>query len=326
MEKEYTCEFCGDKFTGRQNRPRRFCSNACNINFKNKFPKRLASFICKQCGGNFSRNVYPSLINKAKFDFCSPICRNKARALIPVPCPVCGNLFSPRYSKNKYGIRKFCSQKCSNISNTGKPSTNPYTHTEADREYVKDNYTTSGIKLISERLGISRAAVYVFANKMGLKIEKVDYSSMSERMKKNNPMKNPEIAARVGKKVSKKYWEDDEYRERLLKSKAEANKKSMTKPELLCKKILEEIGIEAEYQVEIKSKFIVDFRIENVILQVDGEYWHGHPRFEPLTERQLAQRKRDAAQNKYLTACGYKVVRLWESQITKENIIKLFSQ
>lgn len=221
--------------------------------------------------------------------------------------------------------KRYCSPKCASYAKRGRASTNPKTHTEKEREYVRNNYTTKGISLISEKLKITRRAVYCLAHKIGLNIESVDYSSMSEHMKKNNPMKNLETAAKVGKILSQKYHEDTEYRIRFLKSIAEANKKSMTKPELLCKSILEEIGIEAEYQVEIKSRFIVDFRIGNIILQVDGEYWHGHPRFEPLTDRQITQRKKDAAQDKYLTACGYRIVRVWENDITKENILLLLS-
>lgn len=208
----------------------------------------------------------------------------------------------------------------------GRASTNPATRTREEREYIKQNYPNIGAKPIAEKLGVTIEAVYAAAHKLGAKIKNIDYSSRSERMKKNNPMWNEETAKKSGRAASYRYWNDEEYRERMLKGKAKANKKCMTKPELLCKRILEEIGINAEYQVEIKSKFIVDFRIGNIILQVDGEYWHGHQRFEPLTERQSKQRARDTAQDKYLTACGYKIIRIWESQITKENIIKLLSQ
>jgi len=328
MKREYTCEFCEIKFTDRADRPRRFCSNSCNINFKNKFPKRATVFCCTYCGKEFIRNVYPSLIDKNKFEFCSPTCRNKARALTLIPCPVCGKLFSPRYSKNKDRVRKFCSQPCSNSLLKGRKSTNPKTHTDYEKEFTKKHYPEMGAGWVSEKLGHTKGSIVSLANKLKIKLtgdarKRIMRDATSDSMTNNNPMKNPETAKKVGIKTSERYRNDEDYRVRFLKSKANSNKKKMTKPELLCKKILEEVGINAEYQVEIKSRFIVDFRIGSTILQVDGEYWHGHPRFEPLTERQTAQRKRDAAQDKYLSACGYKVIRIWEKSITKENIINL---
>lgn len=98
----------------------------------------------------------------------------------------------------------------------------------------------------------------------------------------------------------------------------------VSSPEMKCKKILECAGIAHEHQRQIKIGFFVDFVIgDNVIIQIDGEYWHGHPRFSPLTDRQLNQRKKDAAQDKYLIACGYTVIRVWESDVTPENILTL---
>jgi very-short-patch-repair endonuclease len=83
------------------------------------------------------------------------------------------------------------------------------------------------------------------------------------------------------------------------------------------------LGLDYEHQAIIKDKFVVDFRLGNIILQCDGDYWHGHKRFEPLTERQLKQQKRDAAQDKYLQACGYTVIRVWECDMSLETLQRL---
>lgn len=98
-------------------------------------------------------------------------------------------------------------------------------------------------------------------------------------------------------------------------------KSRVTKPEYKCKDILNTLGIKFKHQHFIKPNFFVDFLVyPNLILQVDGEYWHGHPDRLPLTARQIAQQKRDKAQDKYLTTCGYKVVRVWERDITLDNL------
>lgn len=288
----------------------------------------IKEFTCQFCNKVFTRNIYPS--KPADYSFCSPSCRNKARSLDKISCPVCGDMFSPRINDTG-GVRKrYCSSKCGNASKRGKISTNPKTHVDSDNKFVIDFYPKNGAAWVAEKLGYTKSAITNLANRLGVKLDASIYRDLvhggaRKYMLKNNPMKNKETAQKVGFQVSRKYWGDEDYRNKLLANKSKSMKKSMTKPELLCKRLLEEIGIEAEYQVEVKSRFIVDFRIGNIILQVDGEYWHGHPRFEPLTERQIAQRKRDAAQDSYLTAYGYKVIRIWENQITKENIIKLLS-
>ena len=83
---------------------------------------------------------------------------------------------------------------------------------------------------------------------------------------------------------------------------------------------LEQAKIPFEKEFFIKPKFIVDAAIPaaNLILQIDGCYWHGHNcRFKTLTERQTAQKKRDAAQDKYLIACGWTILRFWECKFRK---------
>lgn len=100
----------------------------------------------------------------------------------------------------------------------------------------------------------------------------------------------------------------------------------ISSPERKCKEILENLKVPFLHQVLIKPNFYVDFIVfEKVVLQVDGEYWHGHERFNPLTDRQLQQRKRDEAQTAYLRKCGYKVIRVWESDVTIKNIKRIIS-
>lgn len=94
-----------------------------------------------------------------------------------------------------------------------------------------------------------------------------------------------------------------------------------TKPELKTAAILEKIGVDYESYAVIKPPhFIVDFRLGFLIIQIDGIYWHGHPRFEPLTKRQIAQKNRDKYQDACLCAMGYKVVRIWETDVTEDNL------
>ena len=58
-----------------------------------------------------------------------------------------------------------------------------------------------------------------------------------------------------------------------------------------------------------------------MIIQWDGEYWHGHPsklKDGIPDKRQNRRMKYDKSQNMYLTKCGYKILRFWESEVLKE--------
>ena len=55
---------------------------------------------------------------------------------------------------------------------------------------------------------------------------------------------------------------------------------------------------------------VADFYLpeENIIIECDGDYWHNLPNY----------KKRDKKQTEWLEENGYKVVRLWESDIKKD--------
>lgn len=56
----------------------------------------------------------------------------------------------------------------------------------------------------------------------------------------------------------------------------------------------------------------------NLVIECDGDYWHGNPNKysnEDLTEKQKKQKKRDSARTKELIEKGYRVIRIWENEI-----------
>ena len=66
-------------------------------------------------------------------------------------------------------------------------------------------------------------------------------------------------------------------------------------------------GILFEKQKLINGKFIVDAYIPslNLVIEADGSYWHNLPKV----------RGKDKAENAYLTKCGFKLLRLTETEI-----------
>lgn len=74
--------------------------------------------------------------------------------------------------------------------------------------------------------------------------------------------------------------------------------------------------IEHGYQCDILIPSI------KTIIECDGDYWHGNPKFytdEKLTERQKKQRENDKIRTRELEEKGFQVIRLWESEITSMN-------
>ena len=85
--------------------------------------------------------------------------------------------------------------------------------------------------------------------------------------------------------------------------------------------ILDEIGIEYTPQYLIAKKFCVDAFAEahNLIIQFDGDYWHGFPEKYPEPDKRQQKRMNiDKSQNAYFKKCGYKVIRIWEHQLRKQ--------
>lgn len=135
-------------------------------------------FTCKYCHTAFQREVFPKDAKKSTFEFCSPVCRNKSRSLEKLSCPICGQLFTPRINDivNGKKVRKrFCSAKCGNKSRIGSKSTNPKTHTQKERDFVKENYPTMGADWLSEKMGYSKKAIACLAHKIGVTLNKDVY-------------------------------------------------------------------------------------------------------------------------------------------------------
>lgn len=285
-------------------------------------PPRL--FPCELCSKEFLKKWYPSQ-NKPRF--CSVQCRNKhnsqAIVLKKISCPICGTPFKPY--KGKATRKKFCSVACACAGRRA------VKHSENTKDMVKLRYPSEGAQKLAPELGLSISAVQCIAYRLGVKLNpevfrKRVHGAAREHMLKHNPMRR----ANVRKKVNDFWQATPERRTEALARSISASRANQQKhPSGLERKlwqILDSSGVEYESQVIIKPKFIVDIRIGNLIIQADGDYWHGHQRFAPLTDRQLRQQRRDKAQDKYLAAAGYTVVRVWESDMNPDTVLSVLKE
>lgn len=98
--------------------------------------------------------------------------------------------------------------------------------------------------------------------------------------------------------------------------------KGPTSLEKLGYAILDDLAVKYERQVLIAGKFVVDAFLAdvNIVVQWDGDYWHGFRAANdnaPLQPRQAKRARLDKSQDAYMEACGYVVLRFWEHEVKK---------
>ena len=65
-------------------------------------------------------------------------------------------------------------------------------------------------------------------------------------------------------------------------------------------------GITHEYDFFVPSK--------NVIIEFDGDYWHGNKKLYELSSRMKRQYQIDKVWNEKAIAAGYRIIRVWASE------------
>lgn len=83
--------------------------------------------------------------------------------------------------------------------------------------------------------------------------------------------------------------------------------------------LLDRLGVDYERQASFRGKFTPDAMIPDakVVVQFDGDYWHD--RAGTSTEPRIVKRVNlDRSQDAYARACGWQVVRLWESDLKRD--------
>jgi very-short-patch-repair endonuclease len=115
---------------------------------------------------------------------------------------------------------------------------------------------------------------------------------------------------------------DPRWREQLLRMNTMQQEGRQTEPERIGYALLGELRIDHLPQHTIGGKFCVDAFCPALalVVQFDGDYWHGHPdKFPSPDARQQRRMKLDRSQDAYMAVCGYQVLRLWEHDL-KHNL------
>lgn len=287
--------------------------------------KDNASGICEYCHFPFSYYCCPS--RPIKY-FCSIECSNKGgHKKIPTGiCPICGDEYKQTALGTQHPRKQACSPMCNRklvlLNNLSRDYRRVWTD-DMD-EFLRNNYPDNGSEFCAIELGLSRSSVSTHASKLGIQItqetkDRIVHGAAQTHMLNNNPMSNPETVARARQTRDELGINDKTYA-LLADARARIQRDKPSKVQLKLKDAMNAVGLFPQHEYIIKRKFVVDFAFveENLIVEVDGCYWHGHEcRFPKLTDRQSGQKRRDASRNKYLETCGWEILRIWECDINR---------
>lgn len=145
-------------------------------------------------------------------------------------------------------------------------------------------------------------------------------SLSQKRLQASDPKAYSEMKARGGRAVMSK---QKMYRK--------------TKPEIKLEEFLKQNNIEYDYSCIMGSKercFQYDFIIRHrrILIEVQGDYWHGHPDMynedgsngkKKLNNIQINNIKRDKLKKQFAIEKNFKLIYIWESEINKGDFSKI---
>lgn len=92
--------------------------------------------------------------------------------------------------------------------------------------------------------------------------------------------------------------------------------------EKFAKEFLDKLGVEYVYQFEAKDigRFFDFYCKNNLLIEIDGDYWHGNPnkyKEEELKGHQKKAQRIDEYKTKWALTHGIPIIHIWEEDINK---------
>lgn len=264
---------------------------------------------CVFCNNIFERTKNRSLKDWANKKYCSKNCADKSlMRRDTVNCKKCGNTFERKKSDKTI---MYCSLECrkEKIQNHVIKNCNicgtPTKITPSLAAKTKDGVCCSRAcrnQYKKERSRVERVCIHCGNIFLSLKVQVEAY----------------------GGKYCGNTCKYEHQRPLLAKNNQLLQQGLTTKIEKVLYSCLDNIGISYFPQHLLFDKFTVDALIPefNLVIEADGEYWHGHPRFHPLNAQQKRTVAKDSSRDAYLNKCGYTVLRLWESEFNHIEIVE----
>lgn len=285
------CVTCEKEFNRKKSHAekcaKQYCSSVCRRTGK--------TLKCEHCGDIFY--VISAREDLAKY--CSKKCSQLDRKKFAI-CFQCGKEFHRLGAPSKE--KSFCSRKCSSLSR---------------RTYQDHPCPQCGSIVTKNRNFCSMECANLWQGRN--KVEKTciqcgDMFKLSPSWEQSHAGLYCSLDCRNASPI---------HRQRLIAMNVEQQRKKPNKLEIAGEKILNKLGVFYITQALVANKFVVDafIPILGVVVQWDGDYWHGYgvPAGEVHPEARIRKRMRlDRSQDAYMKECGYTVLRFWEHEVTND--------
>lgn len=292
-----TCQTCGETFN-TPHAENRYCSKICAGVARRTRVERS----CETCGARFEEQ--PARVAQGRGRFCSKACQ------FPGPvdrtCERCGNPFTAHRSELAKGWGRFCSNKCRRTRTERVCQTCSSVFEVVDSKVVADlgKYCSVDCRGLAMRNRVTRTCVICGTEfeRPASTVARTPSLYCSRTCNAKARREDPAEVARV------RQMQRDQLASRLP-----------TKPERILYALLDRIIGEGNWssQFYVFDKWTVDAALPNLnlIIQADGDYWHGFRsewQTHPLVKRNMGN---DRAQNGYLAKVGWTLLRLWEHDL-----------
>lgn len=331
------CNFCKKVFDGNKNL--KYCEECVS-----KIPeiRKKEWKICDNCEKEF--------FSYKRTRFCSISCSTSFHHLndetkIMAKCVICESEF---YKKNKNHIT--CSKDCLAKHSKIKKSSSSHEYTCSNckitylTNYLKKN--SEGINFCSKRCETEykdfknkKSVICAVCNNEFFILNHEKTKTCSKKCRdeyrsiffvgENNPSYKKQMVRiftckACGKEFSKKKPKMSDAIADIYCSKKcsmSSISSSMTKPHVSICEILDKMKIPYETEIKI-GDFWADIFVDNKVIEIMGEYWHGDPRLyseDDLNEKQIKNIKKDFRKQSLITGVlGIPILYIWENEANKE--------
>jgi very-short-patch-repair endonuclease len=210
--------------------------------------------------------------------------------------------------KSKTKNKKFCSRKC---YDTKRPNMIKHHILNKKCEYCKNNFK-------SNRQSAKYCSEMCYQNSRDITnlVVKCNNCQSNFKVKKSRFEKGQVKYCSLICRNTSKEWIDSN----ILKNYNQLHKVGLNKLEIKGSEILKDLNINFVEQKLINEKYVVDVFIpgSNIIIQWDGDYWHGHPKNLKngiANKLQHTNMKKDIRINEELENLGYNVLRFWQDDV-----------
>lgn len=252
---------------------------------------------CSYCNKDISIKGFSThLRTRHDIFFKEYVIKNREQFPKYIDCPICGKICTGTSCSRK------CRAKLQTRWQSGRPGWS--------KGLTK--YTHSGLRSMAEKASL-RKGIDIWA-RMSEETRTLAKKKLSEKALINNKgTKNPMYGKKHTPEAIRKIFKH--------------RRISSLEHKLI--EFLDNENIKYYFQFFIGDKdlYSYDFKIkgQNIIIELDGDYWHGGPGCKKYHDDVLETKTRDRIKQEYAIQNGYKILRFWESDL-KKNKEKIFEQ